>query len=133
MEDLDIGLKEKEVLWIRVYFASRWNATEATRVVYGGTPLSCRVKGHKRLVKLAPIICDIAERGFDKMANGVDLYLSDLERKVREREAFIERMGLSRGSKRSQRVNSSAKEEERANIILNGQSDGGDTAQLGER
>ena len=105
MEDIeDIRLKEKEALWIRVYFASRWNATEATRVVYGGTSLSCRVKGHKRLVKLAPIICDIAERGFDKMANGVEFYLSDMERRVKEREALMDRAKRTRGSKRRQRL-----------------------------
>ncbi len=91
MEDLEIRLTEKEALWIRVYFACGYNATEATRVVYGGTPLSCRVKGHKRLVKLAPVIYDIAERGFHKMANGVEFYLSDMERRVKERQALMER------------------------------------------
>jgi hypothetical protein len=93
MEDIeDIRLKDKEALWIRVYFDSGFNATEATRVVYGGPPLSCRVKGHKRLAKLAPIICDIAGRGFDKMANGVEFYLSDMESKAKEREALMDRV-----------------------------------------
>ncbi len=43
------------------------------------------------MVKLAPVICDIAERGFDKMANGVEFYLSDMERRVKERQALMER------------------------------------------
>lgn len=61
MEDLDIRLKEKEQAWIRIYFEAHGNATEATRIVYGGTPISCMVKGH---------ISDnvIMERGFDKMS-----------------------------------------------------------------
>ena len=114
MEDLDIRLKEKEALWIRVYFACGYNATEATRVVYEGTPVSCRVKGHKRLVKLAPIIIDIADRGFHRMANGVEFYLSDMERRVKEREALMDRAKRTRGSKRRRRLTepliSSAKE-----------------------
>lgn len=118
MEDLDIRLKEKELSWIRIYFQSGCNASEATRVVYGGTPLSCRVKGHKRLTRLTPVICDFFDRGFDKMDNGVDFYLSDLERKVKEREALLEKLKLTRGLKRSQRVTqpliSSAKEGENA-------------------
>ena len=100
MEDLDIRLKEKELSWIRVYFASGFNASEATRCVYGGTPLSCRVKGHKRMIKLVPVICDIIDRGFDKMANGVDFYLEDLQRKAKEREDLMEKLKLTRGLKR---------------------------------
>ena len=104
MEDFDIRLKDKEKAWIRVYFESGGNASEATRAVYGGTPLSCRVKGHKRLTRLNPVICDFFERGFDQMANGVDLYLSDLERGVKEKQALTDRVKRTRGSKRSQRL-----------------------------
>ena len=104
MEDLDIRLKEKELSWIRVYFESGGNASEATRCVYGGTPLSCRVKGHKRLQRLLPVICDFFDRGFDKMDGGVDFYLSDMERKVKEREALMERMGRGSLKKRLKRL-----------------------------
>ena len=44
MEDLNIKLTDKEKAWLRVYFEANGNATEATRTVYGGSPISCRVK-----------------------------------------------------------------------------------------
>jgi len=68
----------------QIYFEVGGNATEATRAVYGGTPLSCKVKGCKRLKKLTPEICNIIERGYPEMVDGVDFYLSDMERKARE-------------------------------------------------
>ena len=68
MEDLNLRLREKEASWIRVWFESGGNATEATRAVYGGTPISCCVKGHKRLRRLTPVIEWILDRGLDLMS-----------------------------------------------------------------
>ncbi len=43
-------------------------ASEATRVVYGGTPLSCRAEGHKRLERLTPAILWVFDRGLEQMS-----------------------------------------------------------------
>ena len=68
MERPDIRLRDKEIEWLKAYFQSGGNASEATRAVYGGTPLSCRVKGHKRLRRLTPVIDWILDRGLDRMS-----------------------------------------------------------------
>ena len=85
-------ITEKEVEWIREFFKAKFNATEAARRVYGGTPGSCRVKGHKKLKKLEPILKDIYEKEFHKMSyqdvSGVDFYLGDLERRREEGEKW---------------------------------------------
>lgn len=64
-------------------FKIKFNATEATRRVYGGTPGACKVKGHKRLMKLEPLLKEIHEREFHEMEyqgiDGIDFYLGDLE------------------------------------------------------
>ncbi len=90
MQALERRLTEEERAWIREFFEAKFNATEATRRVYGGTPGSCRVKGHKRLKKLEPIIKEICERKLHKMEyqgiNGIDFYLGDLERRCEEAE-----------------------------------------------
>lgn len=96
MEGFNRKLKGKEVSWIKIYFQSGGNASEATRYVYGGTPLSCRVKGHKLHRRLQPVINDIVGRGFDQMktedTTGVDFYLEDRDRRLKESEFFGELM-----------------------------------------
>ena len=91
MPCFDKQLTEKEVAWIREFFKAKFNATEAARRVYRGTPGSCRVKGHKKLRKLEPILKDIYEKGLHKMSyqdiSGVDFYLGDLERRQRRRKS----------------------------------------------
>ena len=66
------------------YFKAEGNATEATRRVYGGTPVACRVKGHKKLKKFMPIINEIVEKEFHEMEfqgiSGIEFYLGNLER-----------------------------------------------------
>ena len=85
MQGFDRALTDKEMAWIRKFFKVTFNATEATRRVYGGTPGSSWVKGHKRLKKLEPILREIHEREFHKMEyqgiDGVDFYLGYLERR----------------------------------------------------
>ena len=92
VERLNVRLTEKDRAWLRVYCRTRGNATEATRVVCGGTPISCRVKGHKRRTRLSPIIDDILDRGFHRMRygemTGVDFYLGNMEREAEEEKAF---------------------------------------------
>jgi len=104
MQSLDRALTDKEMAWIREYFKAKFNATEATRRVYGGTPGSCRVKGHKRLKKLLPIIREICEREFHKMEyqgiNGLEFYLGDLERRVEEGLKYEEIVKMALKSKR---------------------------------
>ncbi len=99
MEDLNITLTDRERAWLRIYFEANGNASEATRAVYGGTPQSVRVKGHKILTRLYPVIKDMGERGFLGMAcgemTGIDFYLGDMER-----EALWEKIGGIKGLKR---------------------------------
>ena len=105
MQGLDRALtdKEKEKAWIREFFKVKFNATETTRRVYGGTPGSCRVKGHKRLKKLEPILREIHEREFHKMEyqriNGIEFYLADLERRFHKEEKYDEILKMALKSK----------------------------------
>ena len=89
---LNVRLTEKDKAWLRVYCQTRGNATEATRAVSGGTPISCLVKGHKRLKRLLTVIDDILDRGFHRMRygdmTGVDFYLGNMERMAEEEKAF---------------------------------------------
>jgi len=77
------SITEKEKAWIKEYFKADKNATEATRVVYGGTVGSCRVKGHKKKLKFQSILEAIETRGFNRMKyngmTGIDFYLGNLE------------------------------------------------------
>jgi hypothetical protein len=68
------------------------NASQAARIAYGGTPISVRVKGHKKKVKPKPIldrIDKIWEDGFlkkkgDEIDCEVDAYLKRLKRNNRK-------------------------------------------------
>ncbi len=104
VERLNVRLTEKDKAWLRVYCATKGNATEATRVVCGGTPLSCRVKGYKRRIRLSPIIDDILDRGFHRMRygdmTGVDFYLGNMERMAQEEKAFWDEVRRMKGGKR---------------------------------
>jgi hypothetical protein len=46
-----IQLTDREWQWLWEYTRTGSNASEAARIVYGGTSLSVRVKGHKKKVK----------------------------------------------------------------------------------
>lgn len=101
MQGLDRELTDKEKAWIREFFKAEFNATETTRRVYGGTPGSCRVKGHKRLKKLEPILSDIYNKGLHKMEyqgiNGIDFYLGDLEQKERRWKELMDKVLSNKG------------------------------------
>jgi hypothetical protein len=49
-------LTEREWRWLWEFTRTGSNASQATRIVYGGTPISVRVKGHKKKVKLKPFL-----------------------------------------------------------------------------
>ena len=104
MKNLKGKFTEREKKWIKVYFEADRNATEATRVVYGGTPGSCRVKGHKKKIKLKPILQEIATGGFYTMeyngVTGIDFYLGNLEREENEQRAFIGMVSGKKGLKK---------------------------------
>ena len=108
VERLSVRLTEKDRAWLRVYCQTKGNATEATRVVCGGTPLSCRVKGYKRRTRLSPIIDDILGRGFHRMRygemTGVDFYLGNMERMAEEEKAFWDEVRRMKGGKRLAKI-----------------------------
>ena len=88
---MKIRLTERELAWLFEYVRSMENASQAARVAYGGTPISVRVKGHKKKVKLKPILDDIYkiwEDGFlkkrvDEIEGELDAYLNRLKRRTR--------------------------------------------------
>ncbi len=93
MESLKHPLTEKEWNWIRYYFLFRANASRASRDVYGGTPASVRVKGWRKKKKFTAILGEIINRELYLMEGGVDLYLSTLNQKAEEDEAFMRSVG----------------------------------------
>lgn len=104
MKSLKGKFTEREKTWIKAYFKAVGNATEATRVVYGGTPGSCRVKGHKKKLKFQLILQEIEARGLDRMeyngVTGIDFYLGNLEREENEQKRFIEMVSGKKGLKK---------------------------------
>jgi len=108
VERLNVRLTEKDKAWLGVYCATKGNATKATRIVCGGTPLSGRVKGYKRRTRLSPIIDDILGRGFHRMRygemTGVDFYLGNMEREAEEEKAFWDEVRRMKGGKRLVRM-----------------------------
>ena len=51
-----IQLTDREWKWLWEFTRVGSYASQAARIVYGGTPISIRVKGHKKKVKLKPIL-----------------------------------------------------------------------------
>ena len=82
---------EREKVWIRNYFKAGFNATAASRVAYGGTPISCRVKGWGKKKKFEPILEYIFKRRLFQMQGGVDAYLVWLEHGDRQLLWEVER------------------------------------------
>lgn len=70
---------ERQKVWIREYFRSAFNATAAARVAYGGTPISCRVKGWRKRTKFEAILKVMFNRELYMIQGGVDAYLAWLE------------------------------------------------------
>ena len=84
-------LTEKELAWLFEYVRSMENASQAARVAYGGTPISVRVKGHNKKVKLKPILDKIYKiwdqflvKEIDQIECEVDAYLKRLKRRNRK-------------------------------------------------
>ena len=94
-------LTEKELAWLFEYVRSMENASQAARIAYGGTPISVRVKGHKKKVKLKPILDRIDKiwdqflvkkpdgqlflaKNTDQLEREVDAYLKRLKRRIRK-------------------------------------------------
>ena len=83
-------LTEREWRWIWEFTGTGSNASQAARVVYGGTPISVRVKGHKKKVKLKPILDRVSAKwndltkDVDQIEREVDAYLKRLKRRTRQ-------------------------------------------------
>jgi hypothetical protein len=93
-----IQLTEREWTWLWEYTRIGSNASRAARIAYGGTPISVRVKGHKKKVKLKPILDKIDKiwdgllemnpdgwewkKTSDEVGREVDAYLNRLKRRT---------------------------------------------------
>lgn len=83
-------LTDREWKWLWEYTRTGSNASRAERVAYGGTPISVRVKGHKKKVKLEPILDKISDKwsdltkDVDQIEREVDAYLNRLKRRIRK-------------------------------------------------
>ena len=97
-----IQLTDREWKWLWEYVRQGCsNAGEAARIVYGGTPISVRVKGHKKKVKLKPFLDKIDKiwdqflvkkpdgqlfiaKKTDQIEREMDTYLKRLKRRIRK-------------------------------------------------
>ena len=85
-------LTEREWTWLWEYTRTGSNACQAARIAYGGTPISVRVKGHKKKVKLKPILDRVSARwsdltkDVDQIEREVDAYLRRLRRRTHQNE-----------------------------------------------
>jgi predicted transcriptional regulator of viral defense system len=93
-------LTDREWKWLWEYTRTGSNASQAARIAYGGTPISVRVKGHKKKVKLKPILDKIDKiwdglleigpdrwewkKTGDEVDREVDAYLQRLKRRIRK-------------------------------------------------
>ena len=84
-------LTVREWRWLWEYTRTGSNASQAAKVAYRGTAISVRVKGHKKKVKLKPIL-DKIDKIWDKflvkeisqIEREVDAYLKRLKRRIRK-------------------------------------------------
>ncbi len=95
-----VQLTDREWKWLWEFTRTGSNASQAARKVYGGTPISVRVKGHKKKVKLKPILDRIDKiwdgllerspdgwewkKTSDEVDGEVDAYLNRLKRRIRK-------------------------------------------------
>jgi hypothetical protein len=77
-------LTDREWQWLWEYTRTGSNASQAARIVYGGTPISVRVKGHKKKVKLKPILDRILDKWND--------WAKDSDQIEREQDAYLKRL-----------------------------------------
>ena len=79
------SLTDREWKWLWEYTRTGSNASQAARITYGGTLISVRVKGHKKKVKLKPILDKISDKwndltkDIDQIEREVDAYLKRLK------------------------------------------------------
>jgi hypothetical protein len=85
-----VQLTDREWKWLWEYTRTGSNASQAARIAYGGTPISVRVKGHKKKVKLKTILDRISDKwndltkDIDQIEREVDAYLKRLKRRIRK-------------------------------------------------
>ena len=81
---------DREWRWLWEFTRTGSNASHAARVAYGGTPISVQVKGHKKKVKLKPILDKVLDKwndmtkGVNQIEREVDAYLKRLKRRMRK-------------------------------------------------
>jgi len=78
-------LTDREWRWLWEYTRTGSNASRAVRVVYGGTPISVRGKGHKKKVKLKPYL-DRINRIWDQWL------VKEISQIERETDAYLKRL-----------------------------------------
>ena len=90
-----LHLTEREWRWLWEYTHTDCNASQAARVAYGGTPISVRVKGHKKKVKLKPFL-DRVNRIWDqlllKKPDGRLSIGKEISQIEREQDAYLKRL-----------------------------------------
>lgn len=90
-----IQLTDREWKWLWEFTRTGSNASQAARVAYGGTPISVRVKGHKKKVKLKPFLDRIDKIGDQFLVRKPDGHLSmgkDTDQIEREVDAYLKRL-----------------------------------------
>ena len=88
-------LTEREWRWLWEYTHTDCNASQAARVAYGGTPISVRVKGHKKKVKLKPFldrIDKIWDQFLGKTLHGHLFIAKNTDQIEREHDAYLRRL-----------------------------------------
>ncbi len=88
-------LTVREWKWLWEYTRPGSNASHAARIAYGGTPISVRVKGHKKKVKLKPFL-DRIDRIWDQfLVRKPDGRLSigkEISQIEREQDAYLKHL-----------------------------------------
>ena len=84
-------LTEREWKWLWEYTRTGSNANQAAWIAYGGTPISVRVKGHKKKVKLKPFLDRIDKiwdqflvKEISQIEKEMDAYLKGLKKRARK-------------------------------------------------
>jgi hypothetical protein len=88
-------LTDREWKWLWESTRTGSNASQAARIVYGGTPISVRVKGHKKKVKLKPIL-DKIDKIWDqflvKKPDGQLFLAKKTDQLEREMDGYLKRL-----------------------------------------
>ncbi len=90
-----IYLTDREWQWLWLYTRTGSNASQAARVVYGGTPQSTRSKGYKLKKKLKPILDTIDRKWQQFIVRTLDGHLrigKHTDQIEREVDAYLRRL-----------------------------------------